>query len=76
MKDSTAFAEEVLQAIDGFPPAVKRHLQEHVIGIFLVTDLGASAYAEVLKDIAPHSRGFIVLDSHSLKPMPCMCMSC
>ncbi len=48
------------------PPAVKAHLREYVLGIFLVTDLGASAYTEVLRDGAPHALGFIVLDVQAL----------
>lgn len=60
------FAEEVFQAIDEFPPEVKSHLNEHVIGIFLVVNLGTSAYTEVLKDFAHHSQGFIVIDSQAL----------
>jgi hypothetical protein len=61
-----SFADEVSQAIDEFPPEVKSHLNEHVIGIFLVTDLGTSAYTEVLKSFAHHHLGFIVIDSHAL----------
>lgn len=61
-----SFADEVSGAIDEFPPEVRRHLNEHVTGIFLVTDLGTSAYAEVLKDFEHHSRGIIVLDSQVL----------
>jgi len=61
-----SFAEEDFQAIDEFPPEVKSHLNEHVIGIFLVVDLGTSAYAEVLKDFTHHSQGFIVIDSQAL----------
>lgn len=61
-----SFADEVSQAIDEFPPEVRRHLDAHVIGIFLVVDLGTSAYTEVLKDSAHHSQGFIVLDSEAL----------
>lgn len=61
-----SFADEVSQAIDEFHPEVKRHLNEHVIGIFLVNDLGSTAYTEVLKDFAHHPQGFIVLDSQIL----------
>ena len=61
-----SFADEVSRAIDEFPPEVKSHLNEHVIGIFLVIDLGTSAYTEVLKDFAHHPLGFIVLDSQAL----------
>lgn len=65
-KQWQSFADEVFQAIDEFPPEVKRHLNDHVIGIFLVVDLGTSAYSEVLKGFAHHSLGFIVLDSQAL----------
>ncbi len=60
-----SFADEVFQAIDEFPPEVKRHLNEHVIGIFLVSDLGSSAFTDIIRDSTP-PLGFIVLDSQSL----------
>lgn len=44
-----SFADEVFQAIDEFPPEVKRHLSEHVIGIFLVSDLGSSAHTDIIR---------------------------
>ena len=60
------FADEVCEAIDEFPPEVRKQLNEHAVGIFLVSDLGSSAYAEVVKDAAPRSLGFIVLDDQAL----------
>lgn len=60
-----SFADEVFQAIDEFPPEVKRHLNEQVIGIFLVSDLGSSAYTETIRDATP-PLGLIVLDSQAL----------
>lgn len=65
-KDWKEFAAEVAQAIDEFPPEVRRHLNEHVTGIFLVTDLGSSAFTDVLRDFANHPLGFIVLDTQAL----------
>lgn len=64
--DSQAFAAEVAQAVDEFPPAVKKQLNDHALGIFLVTELGTSAYTELLKDAAPRTLGFIVLDFQAL----------
>lgn len=60
-----SFADEVYQAIDDFPAEVKRHLNEHVIGIFLVSDLGSSAYTDIIRDSIP-PLGFIVLDSKAM----------
>lgn len=61
------FADELLAAVEAMPPAVKAQLREYVLGIFLVTDLGSSAYTEVLRDGAPHPQGFIVLDVQALQ---------
>lgn len=59
-----SFADEVWQAIDELPPEVKIHLNKHVIGIFLVSDLGSSAHTDTIRD--SEALGFIVLDSQAL----------
>lgn len=65
-RPGSGFADEVFAAVDGLPPAIKAHLRQYVLGIFLVTDLGTSAYTEVLRDGAPRATGFIVLDVQAL----------
>jgi hypothetical protein len=64
--DWKSFARDVQAAIDEFPSPVRRHLQDHAVGIFLVKDLGSSGYAELLADFPEHNMGLIVLDVSAL----------
>lgn len=64
--DST-FLSDVAAAIAGMPAIVKRHVEAHAVGVFLVRKLGGTAYGEMLREDARNRRGFIVLDVGSLE---------
>jgi hypothetical protein len=61
-----AFYIDVAAALSGMPEIVKRHFEAHAIGVFLVRDLGGTAYGEMLVEDAKVRRGLIVLDVGSL----------
>ena len=48
------------------PKSVRDHIKKHVVAIFLVEELGGTAYTELLRDFANNKQGFIVLDVGSL----------
>ncbi len=60
------FAADVTAAVAEFPPEIRKQLDECVVGIFLASDLGSSAYTELLRDAPGSSRGIIVLDPLAL----------
>ena len=65
-EDGQSFASDVRAVIAELPDQVQKHLQEHVVGVFLVTDLGSTAYSDALRDFQTHKSGFIVLDVTAL----------
>lgn len=64
--DWQSFADDVRAAINDFPEPVQQQLRDHVMGIFLVTDLGSSAVTNLLNDFHRHKQGFMVLDVEAL----------
>jgi len=61
-----AFYSDVAAALSGMPAIVKRHFEAHAVGVFLVRNLGGTAYGEMLIEDAKVRRGLIVLDVGSL----------
>jgi len=59
-------AEDVVAAIDAFPPAVRDLFDQYVIGVFFVSGLGSSAYTDFLLEHNQHKMGVIVLDTQIL----------
>lgn len=57
-----SFARDVQVVAAEFPPPVLAHLRNHVLGIFLVKNLGSTAYTDVFADFDRHRMGNIVLD--------------
>jgi hypothetical protein len=60
------FLSDIVSAVAGLPDAVRNHIHEHVAAIFLVEELGGSAYGELLREFDKNKLGFIVLDVGSL----------
>jgi len=60
------FAKDVTGAIDDLPQQIRGHLNAHAVGIFLVTDLGSTAYTESLREFSRFPMGVIVLDTEAL----------
>ncbi len=60
------FYSDIVMAVVELPESVRSHIHEHVIAVFLVEELGGSAYAELLRDFDNNKMGFIVLDVGSL----------
>ncbi|MFC1462113.1 hypothetical protein ACFLQU_00770 [Verrucomicrobiota bacterium] len=65
-KDWQPFAGDVRAVLTELPAPVQKHLQSHVLGIFLVRDLGSTAYTELVAHFQKHRTGFIVLDVSAL----------
>jgi hypothetical protein len=62
----SSFVNDTVSALENMPSEVLKHFADHAVGVFLVSNLGGSAYAELLKDYQVNKRGFIVLDVGSL----------
>ena len=60
------FFSDIVKAVVELPKSVRSHIHEHMIAVFLVEELGGSAYAELLRDFDNNKMGFIVLDVGSL----------
>ena len=60
------FLKDIVDAVVEFPQAVKNHIHKHLVAIFLVEELGGTAYGELLNDFDNNKQGFIVLDVVSL----------
>ena len=60
------FLSDIVRAVVELPETVRNHIHEHVMAIFLVEELGGTAYGELLKDFDKSKLGFIVLDVGSL----------
>lgn len=58
----------VINAVSSLPSEVKRFISEHVVGIFLVKDLGSTAYTEILKndDDSKGYKSYIALDVNAI----------
>ena len=61
-----SFVDDAASALENMPSQVLRHFIDHAVGVFLVRNLGGTAYSELLKDYRANKRGFIVLDVGSL----------
>ena len=61
-KVDPSFLEDIHAAIDELPGIVKKHIEEHVVAVFLVQELGTTGYGELLKDFDENRMGFIVFD--------------
>lgn len=60
------FFSDISRAVTELPKVVRDHIKKHVVAIFLVEELGGTAYTELLRDFANNKQGFIVLDVGSL----------
>jgi hypothetical protein len=60
------FFSDIVRAIVELPKSVRNHIHEHVVAVFLVEELGGTAYGELLRDFDNNKMGFIVLDVGSL----------
>lgn len=61
-KVDPSFLEDIHAAIDELPQMARKHMEEHVIAVFLVQDLGTTGFGELLRDFDQNRLGFIVLD--------------
>lgn len=62
-----SFKNDLLTAIRGLPADVVRKVNEKLIGIYVVSDLGGSAYTEKMElDDKKNAAGFVVLDVTAL----------
>jgi hypothetical protein len=65
---SPEFLVDISKALTGIPEKVKNKLSKKVVGIFLVQDLGGTAYSEyIFNNDGSVNAGFIVLDVESLQ---------
>ena len=60
------FLLDIVNAFAELPEVVRDHIHEHVVAVFLVEELGGTAYGELLRDFDNNKLGFIVLDVSSL----------
>lgn len=60
------FLSDIINAVVEFPKAVRNHIDKHLVAVFLVEELGGTAYGELLNDFDNNKLGFIVLDVISL----------
>ena len=61
-KVDPSFLEDIHAAIDELPQMARKHMEEHVIAVFLVQDLGTTGFGELLREFDQNRLGFIVLD--------------
>lgn len=61
-KVDPSFLKDIHAAIDELPQTAGKHMEEHVIAVFLVQDLGTTGFVELLRDFDQNRLGFIVLD--------------
>ena len=62
-----AFHADIISAFVNLPEAVQKHFREYTVAVFLVRQLGGTAYGEVLREYEDIRKGFIVLDVEPLK---------
>ncbi len=62
-----AFHADIVSAFVKFPEAVQKHFREYTVAVFLVRQLGGTAYGEALREYEDIRKGFIVLDVDPLK---------
>ena len=60
------FFSDIVNAVVEFPKTVRNHIHKHLVAVFLVEELGGTAYGELLNDFYKNKLGFIVLDVVSL----------
>ena len=60
------FLSDIVNAFAELPEVVRDHIHEHVVAVFLVEELGGTAYGELLRNFNNNKLGFIVLDVSSL----------
>src|SRR6266480_5351739 len=61
-----SFVDDAASALENMPSQVLRHFIDHAVGVFLVRNLGGTAYSDLLNNHGANKRGFIVLDVGSL----------
>jgi len=61
-----SFVDDAASALESMPAQVLKHFVDHAVGVFLVRNLGGTAYSDLLNDYRANKRGFIVLDVGSL----------
>jgi len=60
------FLSDIAGAVSELPDSVQDHIHDHVVAVFLVEELGGTAYGELLNGFDKNKLGFIVLDVGSL----------
>jgi hypothetical protein len=65
-KGNSGFVTDVTDAVMGIAEPAIHHVRKHLLAVFLVTDLGSTAYGELLNDFGENKLGFIVLDVNAL----------
>jgi hypothetical protein len=60
------FLSDIVNAFAELPEVVMKSMNQHVVALFLVEELGGTAYGELLRDFDNNKLGFIVLDVSSL----------
>lgn len=63
----TLFMADIHGALAELPESVKKHIRDHLVGIFTVSNLGTTGYTEILDNFDVTRLGFIVLDVDFLK---------
>jgi len=61
-----SFVAETVSALKNMPSQVQEHFVDHAVGVFLVRNLGGTAYSDLLRNYRVNKRGLIVLDVGSL----------
>ncbi|MHC4874098.1 MAG: hypothetical protein ACYTFY_19790, partial [Planctomycetota bacterium] len=61
-----SFLSDARQAMKGMPEKVKAQLDKHLIGVFIIKELGTTGYTEILRNFEKNKQGFIVLDVDAL----------
>ena len=66
-KCDTFFMDDISGALAELPEAIKRHISDHLVGIFTVSNIGTTGYTEIMDNFDVNRLGFIVLDLDYLK---------
>ena len=61
-KCDNLFMADLQGALAELPEPVKKHIRNHLVGIFTVSNLGTTGYTEILYNFGVNRLGFIVLD--------------
>jgi hypothetical protein len=61
-----AFEMDMRRALESMPPRVVELISDRMMGLFLVEELGGTAFTERIRDPSMSGKGFIVLDANAI----------